>query len=84
MRHVDIHAHYLRQLIEDFVVKIAYSRTNYHIYDIFMKPLLEAKFTKLWAMLGIKEVAIMGGCSKQVISPPESLEHCVDGRGCGY
>ena len=46
-----------------------------------MKPLLEAKLVKLWAMLGIQEAAIMGGCSKQVIPSLGSLENCDDG-GC--
>ena len=46
-----------------------------------MKPLPKAKFVKLCAMFGLPEGAIMGWCSKKVISPPESPEHCADGRG---
>jgi hypothetical protein len=38
------------------------------VVDIFTKPLSEAKFVKLQAMLGLQEAAIMGGCTK-VISP---------------
>jgi hypothetical protein len=34
-------------------------------------------------MLWLQEDEIMGGCHNDVISPPESLEMCVDGGGVG-
>jgi hypothetical protein len=64
MKHVELHAHYLRQLVQENVVNLVYCRTNDQVVDIFMKPLSEAKFVKLWAMLGLQEVAIMGGVQK--------------------
>ena len=52
-----------------------------YIIDIFMKHLLESMLVKLWAMLELQEVAIMGGWSEEQISPLESLEYCSKG-GC--
>jgi hypothetical protein len=52
---------------------------DHNIVDIFTKPLSKAKFINLHTMLGLQEVAIMGGVPTDVISPPESLESCVDG-----
>lgn len=46
-----------------------------------MNLLVEAKLVKLWAILRLQEVAIMGGCLEEVISPPESLEFYAN-RGC--
>jgi uncharacterized protein YlbG (UPF0298 family) len=63
MKHVELHAHYLRQLVQENVVNLVYCRTDDQVVDIFMKPLSKAKFVKLWAMLGLQEVAIMGGCT---------------------
>jgi hypothetical protein len=61
MKHVELHAHYLRQLVHENVVSLEYCRTNDQVVDIFTKPLVEARFIKLHMMLGIQEVAIMGG-----------------------
>ena len=38
-----------------------YCKTNDQINNRFTNPLLEAKFVRLRDMLGIQEVAIMGG-----------------------
>jgi hypothetical protein len=35
-------------------------------------------FIMLHTLLGLQEAAIMGGCSSDVISPPESIELCID------
>ena len=43
-----------------------------------MKSLSEAKFVKFYDLIGLQETTIMGGCT-DVISPPKSLEHHVDG-----
>lgn len=53
MNHIEIHAHYLRQLVQEKVVTLFYCRIDNHLVDIFMNPLLEAKFVKLCALLGI-------------------------------
>jgi hypothetical protein len=47
INHVELHSHYLRQLVEDNVVTPFYSRINDHVVDIFMNPLSQDKFIKL-------------------------------------
>lgn len=79
MRHVELHVHYLQQLVQVNVVTFAYCRTDDQVVDIFMKPLFKVKFLKLRAMLGIQEATIMWVCAK-VISSLESPEHFSDGE----
>lgn len=67
MNHVELHVHHLRQLVQDNVVNLDYHKTNDQITNIFMKTLLEDKFVKIQAMLRLQEVAIMWGCSQEVI-----------------
>jgi hypothetical protein len=61
MNHVELHAHYLQQLVHDDVVSLEYCCTKDQVVDIFAKPLVESIFIKLHTLLGIQEVAIMGG-----------------------
>jgi hypothetical protein len=79
MKHVELHAHYLKQLVQEKFASLVYYITNDQIVDIFTKPLSEAKFVKLYTMLGLQEDAIMGECLVDLISPPKSLESCFDG-----
>ena len=79
MKHVELHAHYLRQLAQEKGVTLVYCKINDQIVDIFKNSLSKAKFGKLHDMLKVKASTIMGGCPIDVISPPKSLEHCVDG-----
>jgi hypothetical protein len=72
MKHVELHAHYLRQLVQEKVVTLFYYKTDDHIADIFTNPLSEFKFIKLYALCsGFHVTAIMGGCPVEIISPPE-------------
>jgi hypothetical protein len=73
MKHVNIHAHYLRWLVQDNVVNLVYCKIYVQVVDIFIKPLSKSKFVKLQAILGIQEATIMGVCAK-VISFTESSE----------
>ena len=79
MKHVELHAHYLRQLVHGNIVSLVYCRTDDQVVGIFTKPLSEAIFINLRTMPGLQEFAIMGGFHDDVISSPESLEMCVDG-----
>lgn len=86
MKHVELHVHYLRQLVHDHVVSLLYCRTNDQVVDIFMKSVSKTKFIKFHDLLRLQEDSIMGGCV-DVISPLEPLEHCANGGGigtCGY
>jgi hypothetical protein len=78
MKHVELHAHYLRKLVHEDVVSLEYCRTKDQVVDIFTKLLVEARFIKLHTFLRLQEDAIMGECSGDVISPPEPSELCDD------
>jgi hypothetical protein len=78
MKHVEIHAHYLRQLVHENIVSLEYCRTKDQVANIFTQPLDEAIFIKVRMMLGIQEAAIIGGCSSDLISPLETPNLCVD------
>jgi hypothetical protein len=60
-KHVEIHAHYLRQLVHEHVVSLEYFRTEDRVVDIFTKPLVEARSIKLPTLLGLQEATITGG-----------------------
>jgi hypothetical protein len=61
MKHVELHAHYLRQLIQENVVNLVYYKIDDQVIDIFTKTLSETKFVQLQAMLGLQATVIMGG-----------------------
>jgi hypothetical protein len=44
MKHVELHAQCLRQLVQDNIVDLVYCKTNDQVIGIFMKPLSKAKF----------------------------------------
>jgi hypothetical protein len=52
MNHVELHAHYLRQLVQEKVVTLVYYSIDGQITDNFTKPLFEANFIKIRTMLG--------------------------------
>jgi hypothetical protein len=51
MKHVELHAHYLKQLVQDNVVDFVYCKIDDQFTNIFTKPLSKAKFVKIRAML---------------------------------
>ena len=59
-KQVELYVHYLRKSMHENIVSLLYCRI-----DIFMKPLPEAKFVKIWAMLGLQESSIMVGISSK-------------------
>eukprot|EP00253_Pinus_taeda_P001810 PITA_01810 len=60
-KHIELHMHFIRKLIQDHVLEVQYCSTNDQVADIFTKALTEAKFTKLRFMVGVKEVVTKGG-----------------------
>ena len=71
MKHVEFHAHYLRQLVLDHVMNLVFCRRDDQGINIFTNPFTEAKFEELQAMLRLQDTAIMEGCL-EIISPPKS------------
>jgi ATP sulfurylase len=61
-KHIEIHMHFIRQLIQDGVLPLEYLPTEAQVADIFTKPLASPLFVQLRLMLGVKEV-VFGGSS---------------------
>ena len=60
-KHIELHMHFIRKLINDHVLEVLYCTTKDQVADIFTKTLTEAKLTKLHPMVGVQEVVIKGG-----------------------
>jgi hypothetical protein len=60
-KHIELHMHFIRNLIHDQVIEVLFFPTEDQVADIFTKSLTEAKFSKLRSMLGVQEVVIKGG-----------------------
>jgi hypothetical protein len=62
-KHIDVHCHFIRQLVEDDEVELQYCTTQEQTADIFTKPLGPDKFVKFRDKLGVfSRMTIKGGC----------------------
>ena len=52
-KHVEIHMHYIRELVHDRNIILQYYPTDEQIVDIFTKIFSENKFTYLRSLLGV-------------------------------
>ena len=52
-KHVEIHMHYMRELVHDRTIILQYCSTDEQIPDIFTKSFSENKFTYLRSLLGV-------------------------------
>ena len=52
-KHVEIHMHYIRELVHDRTIILQYFPIDEQIADIFNKIFLENKFTYLCSLLGV-------------------------------
>ena len=52
-KHVDVHCHYIRQLVEDKTIDLQYVPTTNQTADILTKPLGHDKFVKFRGQLGV-------------------------------
>ena len=55
-KHIDIKYHFIREAVENKVVKLVYCHTEKMIADILMKALPKLKFEELCLMLGVTMV----------------------------
>ena len=52
-KHVEIHMHYIRELVHDMTIILQHCPTGEKITDIFTKRFLENKFTYFHSLLGV-------------------------------
>ena len=52
-KHVEIHIHYIRELVHDRTIILQYHPIDEKIADIFTKSFSEKKFTYLHSLLGL-------------------------------
>ena len=60
-KHIELHMHFIKNLINDHVLEVLYCPTKDKVANIFMKTLTEVKFTKPQLMVSVQEVVIKGG-----------------------
>ena len=53
--------HFIRNLVHDHVSEVLYCPIDNQVANIFIKSLIEAKFSKLRSMLGVQECVLKGG-----------------------
>ena len=73
-KHVELHMHFIRKLINDHVLEVLYCPTKDQVVDIFTKTLTKVKFTELRLMVSVQEVVIKGAYA---LIPP-SFSYCVN------
>ncbi|GJR69339.1 copia protein [Tanacetum coccineum] len=56
-KHIDIHHHFIREQVENEVVKIYFVMTDYQLADIFTKALPRERFEFLLLRLGMKSMS---------------------------
>ncbi|KAE9611781.1 putative RNA-directed DNA polymerase [Lupinus albus] len=52
-KHIDVKFHFLRDLVNEGIVKLKYCNTQNQIADIMTKPLKKEQFIRLRGMLGL-------------------------------
>ena len=52
-KHIDMHYHFIREVVEDGKVAVQYILTGDNVSNIFTKPLAKAKFQELTELLGL-------------------------------
>ena len=60
-KHIELHMHFIKNLVHDHVIELLYFPTDDQVVDIFTKSPIEAKFSKLRSMLGFYECVLKGG-----------------------
>ena len=61
IKHIEIHMHFIRNLVHDRICEMLYFPTDDQVANIFTKSLTEAKFSKLQSMLGVQECVLEAG-----------------------
>ena len=59
-KHLDLDAHYIRDVVADGTISLAYCPTEQQAADIFTKSMTKGNFVHLHSLLGMREVVIKG------------------------
>jgi hypothetical protein len=59
-KHIEVHMHYIRELIQGQIIALQYCPTEQQVADIFTKPFTEVKYTRLRDLLGVRDVVERG------------------------
>ena len=54
-KHIDIHMHYIRQLVHDDTIHLLFCASSEQVVDIFTKFFCEKTFSNLKSLLGIAD-----------------------------
>ena len=54
-KHIEIHMHYIRELVHDGTIALLYCASSEQVEDIFTKVFCEKKFNNLKSLLGIAD-----------------------------
>ena len=71
-KHIEVHMHYIRELVHDRTITLHYCPIKDHIADIFTKSFTEKRFSFLRSLLGINawfSVPILRGFSQEGFLP---------------
>jgi hypothetical protein len=56
MKHIEIHMHYIPELVHDGIIDMHFFPSVEHTADIFTKTFIEKKFHSLHSCLGVKDL----------------------------
>nr|GEV06847.1 retrotransposon protein, putative, unclassified [Tanacetum cinerariifolium] len=57
-KHVDVRYHFIKEQVENKIVKLYFVRTEYQLADIFTKPLPRERFNFLIEKLGMRSMSL--------------------------
>ncbi|GJU67997.1 retrovirus-related pol polyprotein from transposon TNT 1-94 [Tanacetum coccineum] len=56
-KHIDVHYHFIKEQVENEIMRLYFVRTEYQLADIFTKPLPRERFNFLIEKLGIRSMS---------------------------
>ncbi|GJW90780.1 hypothetical protein Tco_0168333 [Tanacetum coccineum] len=56
-KHINVHYHFIKEQVENGIVKLYFVQTEYQLADIFTKPLPQERFTFLIDKLGMRSMS---------------------------
>nr|GFB74812.1 retrovirus-related Pol polyprotein from transposon TNT 1-94 [Tanacetum cinerariifolium] len=68
-KHIDVRYHFIKEQVENAIVELYFVRSEYHLDDIFTKPLPRERFNFLINKIGMKSMS------------PDTLKHLAEETG---